>query len=480
MINRLIKKILRCSFLLLSMGAIAIQGKAQDVSLKVHLSGVFKSKITVQSLTGTAVKTIAENTAVNNGELAILNIPKEQLPGQFVLRFDYQDKEGSNPYPAEKQVFISTQNLELWAKPKALNNADSTYFQKGEIENAAFQEFAVANGNKRAQLALLQNFLINYDQSGSKFFVLGTEEYENRRLAYNNWISGQVQIHRTAFVSTIFGFQHITPILWKGSAAAKINSVTDNYFDGMDFKNPLIIKTNDMKEWMNKYVNIYGERATSIQIRDSLFTLAGRKAIEKARLGNPLVYGWMVDYFYNGFESNNITAGIKMLEPYLNDPLCLTSKRQAIEQRLKGMETLVKGADAPDFSWKLNSGKMLRFHEYKTEAKYKLVLFWSADCQHCTEFLTKFYPLYQNSASRDLMDVFAISLDETATEIQAWEKAQLNYPAFKHKRAEQGIRSAEARAYFVLATPTMILVDAKTNKIVALPETTEQIEAALK
>jgi hypothetical protein len=94
--------------------------------------------------------------------------------------------------------------------------------------------------------------------------------------------------------------------------------------------------------------------------------------------------------------------------------------------------------------------------------------------------MAKLYPWYQNPVYRDLMDVFAISLDETDTEIPVWEKAIVNYPAFKHKRAEKGIRSTEATAYFVLATPTLILVDAKTNKIVALPETVEQLEKELK
>ncbi|MGY0039023.1 TlpA family protein disulfide reductase [Pedobacter sp. NJ-S-72] len=144
------------------------------------------------------------------------------------------------------------------------------------------------------------------------------------------------------------------------------------------------------------------------------------------------------------------------------------------------METLVIGSVAPDFSWKLNSGKAVQFHAYKTEAKYKLVLFWSAECQHCKELLDKIYPWYQEAANREMMDVFAISLDETETEIPAWEKSKVNLPAFKHKRAEQGIRSPEANAYFVLSTPTLVLVDAKNNKIVALPETLEQLKAALK
>lgn len=468
------------SISLMSLLAINTQGQVKDVSLKIHLSGVYKSKVSVLSMAGASVQTIAENPGILNGGVATINLPKEALPAEFVLRFDYQEKPDSNPYPSEKRIFVSSQELELWARPKAVNNPDSTYFQKGEIENTLLNKFSIDNAKKREQLVLLQNFLVSYDKPESKFFQLGTEEYEGRRQTYNQWLTTQAAEHKSAFVSNGFVFQHVPPMVWKGTELERVNSLIAHYFDGMDFKNPMIIKTTEIKEWMNKYVNIYGTMATSIPLRDSLFSLAAKRAVEKAKTGNPLVYGWMVDYFYNGFESFNMTAGIKMLEPYLNDPLCLTSKRKAIEQRLKGMETLVVGSVAPDFPWKLNSGKMVQFHQYKTEAKYKLVLFWSAECQHCKDLMEKLHPWYQNSANRELMDVFAISLDETETEIPAWEKARLNLPAFKHKRADQGIRSPEAAAYFVLATPTMVLVDTKNNKIVGLPENIEQLEAEMK
>lgn len=454
---------------------------AQDVNLRIHLSKVYSSKISLIPLSGaSALKPILEKGGIKDGETAVLTIPKDRLPGQFVLRFDYEEKEGSTPYPSERYLFISNQNLELWVQPKAVNNPDSTYFQKGEKENALFATFSKENGKRKEQLGLLQNFLMSYDQPQSKFYASGMEEYENRRKEYNAWITSQMNLHKDAFVSCTFPFQYVQPIEFKGSEKDRMNSLIDHYFDGMDFKNPLLAKTADLKDWMNKYVNLYGAMSTTIALRDSLFALAGKRSIEKAKLGHPLVYGWMVDYFYTGFEGFNITSGMKMLQPYLDDPYCLTNKRQAIEVRLKGMETLVPGALAPDFPWKLNSGKIIQFHDFKTEAKYKLVLFWSADCQHCKELVGKLYPWYQNPLYRDLMDVFAISLDETDTEIPAWEKAIVNYPAFKHKRAEKGIRSPEANAYFVLATPVLVLVDAKTNKIVALPETVEQLEKEMK
>jgi peroxiredoxin len=457
-----------------------LQAESQSVKLKIHLDGVYASKISVLPMSGIkALKPIIEVPAIQNGGSTTIEFPQDQLPGQFVLRFDYQEKETSNPYPSEKFIFVNKQNLELWVNPRAMQKSDSTYLQKGEIENSLYEQFMKENAKKREQIGLLQNFLLSYDQPHSQFYQMGIKEFESRRNEYNQWINSQSGKYKETFVGKTFQFQKLQAIDWKGNEQDRLNSLIAHFFDDADFKDPLLLKTAELKDWMNKYVNLYGSMSTTVALRDSLFTLAGNRAIEKAKLGDPIVYGWMVDYFYQGYEAFNITKGLKMLEPYMNDPLCMTSKRQAIESRIKGIETLVAGAVAPDFAWKLSSGKMIQFHDFKTEAKYKLVLFWSADCQHCREVLEKLYPWYDMPAHRELIDVFAISLDETPTEIPLWEKAVLKYPAFKHKRAEQGVRSPEASAYFVLSTPTMVLVDAKTNKIVALPNNADDMEKAI-
>ncbi|MGY0039025.1 hypothetical protein [Pedobacter sp. NJ-S-72] len=137
---------------------LGIGANGQDVSLKIHLSGVSKSKITLQSIAGSSLKTIAENPGIKNGETAVLQISKAQLPAELILRFDYQDKETSTPYPAEKHIFVNNQNLELWARPKALNHPDSTYFQKGEIENTLFASFSKDNLKKREQFRITAKF----------------------------------------------------------------------------------------------------------------------------------------------------------------------------------------------------------------------------------------------------------------------------------------------------------------------------------
>jgi len=450
---------------------------AQYVNITIYIRGVSETKITLLPLEGkNALKPLQIVETVENGESASLKIPEENLPGEFVLRFDYKENPASDPYPAEKRIIIYNQELELWVHPIYCNNPDSTWFQEDELENTIYLKFIQENAIKKEQLGLLQNFLMSYDNTKSDFYIEGIAEYEKRRKEYNQWIADEIKRNKTLFGSTLFSFQYVPSIDWKGSETARKLSLRNNYFEGMDFSNSLILRTSNMKEWMDGYVNLYGELATNIPLRDSLFTLAGATAIEEIRNKNPLIYGWMVDYFFNGYESLNITKGIKMLEPYLNDSNCLTSKRQEINKRLKGIEKLVPGTIAPNIIMQDMDNNLFELNTYLTGKNYILLLFWSADCVHCSETADKLFPLYQSSEFQEKLDIVATSVDETDIEVQAWKEKITEMKGWIHLLADEGIRSKVANDYYILGIPVMILLNAETKEIIALPETVEQLD----
>ncbi len=454
------------------------QGK--EVTVTIHLRGVYDSKISLLALSvSKTFKPIVEVPGIKDGETTKITVTSDHLPGEFVLRFDYRDKESSTPYPSEKNLFINAQNLELWVSPKYCNNTDSTHFQEGELENAAFASFSKENGKQKEKLALLQNFLLNYDDTESAFYRQGINEYKQRRQSYNQWLEAREQQDKSLFVSNLYAFQFVPESAWNGTETDRIKSLIQHYFDGMDFKDPLLIKTAELNKWMDGYVNLYGRQSTTIALRDSLFPVAGRTAIEKAKRGHPLVYGWMVDYFYRGYETNGITAGMKVLKPFLDDTNCLTSKRQEIARRLKGMETLVAGSKAPDISLKDAEGNLFELSSFEPRSGYILLLFWSAGCSHCMELVDKLYPWQQQTDILQKVQVVAISLDETETEVKAWDQQVRKLPGWKHIRAAEGVRSKVAADYFVLATPVMVLLDVRTREIVALPDTPEALKKAL-
>ncbi|HBX51536.1 MAG TPA: alkyl hydroperoxide reductase [Bacteroidales bacterium] len=502
-----------CTFFLLTFGVVG-RGFTQDITIKIHLRGVYESKITLLSLTGTnALKPIISVNASHGTHL--LPVPvADMLPAEFILRFDYKEKETSTPYPSEKRIIISNQDLELWVNPPYCNNNDSTWFQKNEKENTVSEKFTKENGKQKEKLSLLQNFLMNYDDTQSQFYKQGIEEYEKRCGSYNQWLKEQSTLHKDLFISHTFQFCRdvacnvsfkgdalsatlsLSKCMSKGSETDRLQSVIAHYFDGIDFKDTLLLHTQQLNLFITTYVNMYASLAKTQAGLDSLYPLIGKTAIEKARLGNPKVYGWLVDYFYKGYESTNMPAGIKMLEPYINDTTCLTTKRQAIEKRLKGIKTLTIGTLAPDFI--INTSSNLTgfenplsfktgttFHQYKTNSRYKLLLFWSADCGHCKDLVSKLYTWYNQQHVNTphgvypIVDVFALSLDNTITEIPIWQNTITQLQGWKHIRCEGGINSTEANAYFILSAPVMILIDTKTNKICAIPGNTEELKHAL-
>lgn len=172
-------------FIMLS--AIEASAQTDTVDLTIHLRSVAESKISLLSLSdrGTYVS-IIEMPGIKNGETTRLSVPGKSLPGEFVLRFDYKEKESSTPYPSEKHIFINNQDLELWVNPIYCNNADSTYFQTNERENSAFVRFSNKNAKQKEQLGLLQNFMMNYDDAKSKFYQQGIIEYEQNDKALIN------------------------------------------------------------------------------------------------------------------------------------------------------------------------------------------------------------------------------------------------------------------------------------------------------
>ena len=193
--------------------ALPLHTSAQNITLVIHLRGVSESKISLMPLTGSkAIKTIVEVKSIKNGETAKILVPEENLPGEFVLRFDYKEKQESTPYPSEKYIFINNQDLELWVSPIYCNNPDSTWFQPGESENAAFVSFSKENAVKKEKLGLLQQFLANYDDTKSKFYRQGIEEYEQRRQAYNQWLDKQVKKDKLLFVSSMYRFNYLPKI----------------------------------------------------------------------------------------------------------------------------------------------------------------------------------------------------------------------------------------------------------------------------
>jgi thioredoxin-related protein len=143
------------------------------------------------------------------------------------------------------------------------------------------------------------------------------------------------------------------------------------------------------------------------------------------------------------------------------------------------MEKLIVGTQTPDFILSNIDGSDFDFHAYKGTAKYKLLLFWSADCEHCQQLVNGIKQWYNETGNKEKLNIIAVSLDDTKTEVLKWENAIINLPGWKHFRAKGGVNSAVANDYAILSTPVMFLVENKSNIIMAIPDNLKQLEKEL-
>ena len=139
------------------------------------------------------------------------------------------------------------------------------------------------------------------------------------------------------------------------------------------------------------------------------------------------------------------------------------------------METIVAGSRAPNIILKNADSTLFELNSLETQCKYVLILFWSAGCSHCVETINTLYPWYQQTDVQQKVRIVAISLDETEAEVEAWKKKIAEMNGWKNLRAPEGIRSKVAGDYYVLATPVMVLLNAKTKEVVALPNTLKEL-----
>ena len=75
--------------------------------------------------------------------------------------------------------------------------------------------------------------------------------------------------------------------------------------------------------------------------------------------------------------------------------------------------------------------------------------------------------------------VVAIGLDDTKEDIGRWKKMVNELSSWVHLADPQGINSKVASDYYVLSTPVMILLDAGSKEILAVPGSVQELIKSL-
>ena len=449
---------------------------ASPRTLTVKLRGVYDSKITLTPFDGLRFGSpLTVAPGVKAGSEVQFVVPDSLLPGEFLIRFDYRAKETDTPYPSELSLYLNREDIHVYAHPLYLRG-DSLRLV-GDRENKAWFAFSGKCEQQRQQLGLLRQLLEQYDRPASSEWTQVLSAYENRRAGYNRWIDSLAQVQKDLYVSHLYSFQQLKTENWKATPADRMEALTRDWFKGVNFNDTVVLRSRYMNELMNGFMGMYGARSTTQALRDSLFTEAGKLAIGLASAGHPRMYGWLVDYFYTGYETYNIVPGMKMLEKHLNNPGCLTTKRLAIAKRLEGIKKMMPGIKVRNVMVHNFADSEETINMASCDKAYRLLIFYDSKCDHCRELLATLRTWYTSPVNNARLDIVSVCVDSSR---EAWAAATTaNAFPWTDRYAPGGINSQAASDYYVLSAPNMYLMD-KNGVLVGTPDTVKEMDKMMK
>jgi len=229
-----------------------------------------------------------------------------------------------------------------------------------------------------------------------------------------------------------------------------------HYWDGYDFQDDRLIYTPmyepKLKNYMNKWV---------IPMPDTV-----KKECDillKKAEGTTETFKYTLWYLTRWAETSKI-MGMEEVFVYLVEDYYMKGKAtwlkpeqlKKYEDRAKAIAPNMIGQPAMDLKLRNMANQFVPLSSIK--AKYKLLVFWEADCGHCKKELPKIDSLYKKELYKYGLQIMAV---ESSNEVEKWKKV------VKEKKLRFGWihlydpdRSTKFRSFYdVYVTPTIYLLD---------------------
>lgn len=194
---------------------------------------------------------------------------------------------------------------------------------------------------------------------------------------------------------------------------------------------------------------------------------------------NKMVYEYTLNFLKNYFEKSN-RPWMDVLYTYIakkyildyNTILADSSEILTIKANVKRLEPILTGKIAPEINFMDSSGIVIPLHS--VIAKYTILYFWDADCNHCLEVTPQLWEYYKSFKNQEV-EVYAVTIQQVWFSWKAYLK--------KHKltwiNVFDPIQIPEIyKTYQVGTTPNIYLLD-KDKRILCKRLTLEELKIYL-
>ena len=286
-------------------------------------------------------------------------------------------------FPKSKQkVFFVLENLDsIKIEIRGTNYLDSTKFS-----NKANQQFI--------EYQLLEKKLSDYDTMYAAELAKGKKFNLAQKAAFFQPKTSQLISYRTTLLKNLKQvnalFLHLNTLnILDSSVPSRKNYIGRNeLIKRIDFKNPKLLFTPNIKNVLNEYYSYYPLQADSLN--------KGLDTVMNKVDGKSNMSMYITDYFikllHNREIVNNTEAYTYYLEKYiLNQKYKISDIKQLgqLKSELANLKSLQLQDTCVNMILKDTAGQLQNLQEFASQNKFTLIIFYDPTCEHCKVELPK-------------------------------------------------------------------------------------------
>ena len=286
-------------------------------------------------------------------------------------------------FPKSKQkVFFSLENLDsIKVEIRGANYLDSIKFS-----NKVNQQFV--------EYQLLEKKLSNYDTNYAAELAKGKKFNLAQKAAFFQPKTSQLVSYRTTLLKNLKQvnalFVHLNTLnILDSSVPSRKNYIGRNeLIKRIDFKNPKLLFTPNIKNVLNEYYSYYPLQADSLN--------KGLDTVMNKVDGKSNMSMYITDYFikllHNREIVNNTEAYTYYLEKYiLNQKYKISDIKQLgqLKSELANLKSLQLQDTCVNMILKDTAGQVQNLQEFASQNKFTLIIFYDPTCEHCKVELPK-------------------------------------------------------------------------------------------
>lgn len=230
-----------------------------------------------------------------------------------------------------------------------------------------------------------------------------------------------------------------------------------HYFDMLDISDSNLLHTDLIYLSFSQYLKHFTNTSSDFSYFKAIDMMMAKAA------ENPKVYHYILKILFNSFDSKENPAVFNYLyNEYLSGDTLNPDFINKIKASIQLDKQLQAGNVAPDFKIKTLTKKELQLNNIESELT--LLVFWSADCDHCVAVLPDVKHLFKDHPENHTA-IIAISID---FDTNLWQKTikKLGVEAWNHVNLADGIENRILQDYRIEYTPTFYLLDSSKRIII--------------